>query len=212
MDLNAYHSTRLVADRRRDVLWSTLARYLQRFVAETDAVLDFGAGHCGFINNVRAARRLAFDQWHGVVDHAETGVESIVGEYQGLEQLPASSLNVVFASNVFEHFTVAELLDVVRVLRRLLKPDGRLMLLQPNFHYAYRQYFDDYTHKSIWTHVSLADFLSANGFELIDVRKAFLPLTVKSRLPVYPFLIRAYLASPFKPMAGQMLLVARPRA
>ena len=39
----------------------------------------------------------------------------------------------------------------------------------------------------------------------------FLPLTVKSRLPVSPLLIRAYLASPFKPWGKQMLVRAKPR-
>ena len=43
------------------------------------------------------------------------------------------------------------------------------------------------------------------------MRSRFLPLTVKSRLPVSPLLIRAYLASPVKPMGKQMLLRARPR-
>ena len=46
---------------------------------------------------------------------------------------------------------------------------------------------------------------------MIEVRPRFLPLTVKSRLPVWPFLIGAYLASPVKPLGKQMLLVARPR-
>ena len=60
-------------------------------------------------------------------------------------------------------------------------------------------------------HISLADFLEANGYEVVEVRPRFLPLTVKSRLPVWPPLIAAYLASPLKPLGKQMLLVARPR-
>ena len=39
----------------------------------------------------------------------------------------------------------------------------------------------------------------------------FLPLTVKSRLPVSSLLIAAYLRLPFSPMGKQMLLRARPR-
>ena len=38
----------------------------------------------------------------------------------------------------------------------------------------------------------------------------FLPLTVKSRLPVWPPLIGLYLNSPFKPMGKQMFVRARP--
>ncbi len=84
------------------------------------------------------------------------------------------------------------------------------MILQPNYRYAYREYFDDYTHLAVYSHLSLADFLSANDFEVLNVSPRFLPLTIKSRIPVSPWLIRAYLASPIKPMGKQMLVRARP--
>ncbi len=37
----------------------------------------------------------------------------------------------------------------------------------------------------------------------------FLPFSMRSRVPKWPWLVRLYLRLPFKPMAGQMLLVAR---
>ena len=93
-----------------------------------------------------------------------------------------------------------------------LSARGSLTILQPNYRYAYREYFDDYTHVAIYSHVSLADLLSAQGWDVLDVRPRFLPLTIKSRLPVHPLLIRAYLASPIKPGGSkQMLIHARPR-
>ena len=97
-------------------------------------------------------------------------------------------------------------------MREKLSANGTLTILQPNYAYAYREYFDDYTHISVWSHVSLADFLEANGFEVVEQYPKFLPLTIKSRLPVSPFLIRAYLQSPIKPMGKQMLFVAKPKA
>ena len=51
--------------------------------------------------------------------------------------------------------------------RRKLSPNGSLTILQPNYRYAYREYFDDFTHVSIYSHVSLCDFLMANGFEIV---------------------------------------------
>jgi hypothetical protein len=75
-----------------------------------------------------------------------------------------------------------------------------LSVIQPNFRYAYREYFDDYTHVAIFTHVSLCDVFRASGFDIIDVKPRFLPLSIKSGLPVRESLIRAYLASPIKPM------------
>ena len=82
--------------------------------------------------------------------------------------------------------------------------------MQPNYRYAYREYFDDYTHVAIYSHISLVDFLLANGYEVNRYSATLLPLTVKSRLPVSSLLIRAYLASPVKPMGKQMLVRAKP--
>jgi hypothetical protein len=61
---------------------------------------------------------------------------------------------------------------------------------------------------SIYTENSLSDFLTVNGFQVIRCVPRFLPFTIKSRWPVAPFLIRLYLASPFKPLAKQMLISA----
>jgi hypothetical protein len=85
-----------------------------------------------------------------------------------------------------------------------------LCLIQPNYRYSYKEYFDDYTHVTVFSHVSLQDFLTANDFRILDCRPRFLPLTIKSRLPVHPLLIRAYLASPLKPQGKQMLVLAEP--
>ena len=93
-------------------------------------------------------------------------------------------------------------------LREKLKPGGTLNLLQPNYRFAYREYFDDYTHVAVYSDQSLVDFVTSNGFRVTECRPRFLPLTVKSRMPVSPFLIRLYLLLPFKPLGKQMLVRA----
>jgi hypothetical protein len=55
------------------------------------------------------------------------------------------------------------------------------------------------------------DFLTANGYDVMSIIPKFMPLTVKSRMPVFPLLIRAWLSSPIKPLGKQMLITARPR-
>jgi hypothetical protein len=54
----------------------------------------------------------------------------------------------------------------------------------------------------------MCDFLAAHGFRVIECKPRFLPLTIKSRLPVFPWLIRLYLALPARPLAKQMLIRA----
>jgi hypothetical protein len=145
-----------------------------------------------------------------VRQHVAPGVETIVGPVHELNTIADGAVDYAFASNVFEHIPQEMLVKVLDALKRTFSARGRLTILQPNYRYAFREYFDDYTHVSIYSHVSLPDFLRANGWEVLEVRPRFLPLTVKSRMPTWPILIAAYLKSPFKPMGKQMLVVARP--
>jgi hypothetical protein len=206
---SAYFESRLPPDPRREVLWRTLWRaYFRHQIAPQDTVLELGAGYCHFINNVRSRSRLAVDRWPGFADWAAPGVEAHVGDLGDLAWLANGSVHFVLASNVFEHVPKDALSDLLVRLREKIAPKGRLCLIQPNYRYCSTEYFDDYTHVTVFSHVSIADFLAAHGFRILDCRPRFLPLTVKSRLPVHPGLIRAYLASPFKPWAKQMLVLA----
>ena len=199
------------ADFRREVLWQTLYHYyFSRLIAETDCVLELGAGYGHFINQVSAKKSIALDAWAGFVDYLRPGIETHVGDVTDLSFLPSSSIDFAFASNLFEHISQENFGSVLSQLRRVLTPEGTLNIVQPNYYYSYREYFDDYTHRAIYTHVSISDFLSANGFQVIECRPRFLPLTVKSRLPVSPLLIRLYLNSPWKPLGKQMFVRARP--
>jgi SAM-dependent methyltransferase len=205
-----YHATRLAYDKRREVLWSTLCQYyFSKFIRPDFHVLDLGAGYANFINNVSCARRTAVDSWPQLPDHAAGGVEARVGSVTDLSFLPEASVDLAFASNLFEHLTKDEFAETLAQLRRKLKPDGTLIILQPNYRRAYKEYFDDYTHISVYSHVSLCDFLAANGFRILECIPGFLPFSVKSGLPVSRALIRLYLASPWKPAAKQMLVRAR---
>ncbi len=209
---STYHETRFTDERKRDVLWRTLWRcYFRRRIAAQACVLDLGAGYGQFINNVEARRRIAVDAWPEFQKHLAAGVEATVGDVADLSMIEDGAVDYAFASNVFEHLPQEKVALALAALRRVLSDDGALTILQPNYAYAFREYFDDYTHVSIWSHVSLADFVEANGFEVVECRPRFLPLTIKSRLPVWPILIEAYLRSPIKPMGKQMLIVAKPR-
>ena len=91
---------------------------------------------------------------------------------------------------------------------RILAPGGKLVLMQPNYRLSYKRYFDDFTHVSMWSEVSLADYLSSRGWQIDRAQARFMPFSIKNRLPVSRLLVRCYLASPLKPLAGQMLVVA----
>lgn len=208
-----YHGSRLALDARRGGVWAALWRYFfRRRIAADACVLDLGAGYGDFINNVVARRRIAVDQWPGIADHVDKGVEAIVGPVSDLRAIADGTVDFAFASNLFEHLPQDVFVATLAEIARTLAPGGTLTILQPNYRYAYREYFDDYTHVAVYSHISLADLLRAHGWEIVEVRPRFLPLTVKSRLPTWPILVAAYLRSPIKPMGKQMLVVARPAA
>jgi SAM-dependent methyltransferase len=208
--VSAYHEVRHKPDPRRLVLWGTLWRHhFSAIVPPSACVLDLGCGYGEFINSVDARRRIALDCWDGFPRFLAPDVEAIVANVTDLDRLEDGVVDFAFASNLFEHLTQADFATTLAALRRKLSPKGTLNILQPNYRYAYREYFDDYTHVAVYSHVSLADFLVANGYQVIETRPRFLPLTIKSRLPVHPALIAAYLKSPIKPLAKQMFLRAR---
>jgi hypothetical protein len=208
-----YHGARLKKDPKRSQVWATLWRYFFSKRIHSDyTVLDLGAGHGDFINNVQARRRIAVDQWKDLPSHVDQGVEPEVRSVTDLDFLKDESIDYAFASNLFEHLPQTLFIETLAKLSKKLSQRGTLTIVQPNYRYAYREYFDDYTHIAVYSHISLADLLVAHGWEILEMQARFLPLTVKSRLPSWPFLIGFYLSLPFKPLAKQMLLVARPRS
>lgn len=205
----AYHDTQFAYDNRRPLLWRTLCcSYFQRLVKTDDVVLDLGCGYGDFINHIRCARKIAVDQWSGATDYVGQDVQVHIGSIVDLSGIQDGSIDFAFASNLFEHVTKTEFSDCLREIRRVLRRGGTLNILQPNYRFCSNEYFDDYTHVSIYSDRSLCDFLRANGLRILECKPRFLPLTIKSRLPVSPMLIRAYLVSPVKPLAKQMFIRA----
>jgi len=209
-----YFATRFAEDARRARMWTHLVRYLSDYVPHDGDVLELGAGYCYFINGVTARRRVAIDLSETVSRAAAPGVEAMVGDALAvLRVMPAEQFDFVFASNFLEHFDWPVLEALMAQIMRVLRPGGRLALVQPNFRLQPGRYFDDYTHRAIFTDVSLADWLGASGLRVTRVIPKFLPLTVKSRFGGLSFLMPIYLRSPWRPLAGQMFVVAeRPRA
>lgn len=204
-----YFKTRFKADPRREHTWRYLTRYVSKYIPPNATVVELGAGYCQFINGVQAKRRIAVDLGETVRESAAEGVEAVCGDaIEFLESLPPASVDFVFASNFFEHFEWPQLHRMATLILRALVPGGRLALVQPNFRLAADRYFDDYTHRTIFTDVSLSDWLASLGFEIRHVEARFLPLTLKSRLSFFWFLTPIYLRSPWRPLAGQMFVLA----
>ena len=202
-----YYTSRFSFDKGRNDVWIEVSKYLQKYVSQDSTILDLGAGYCSFINNVKAKDKYAVDLFEGFKEYANKDVKTFVGSCTNLKQFKKNYFEVVFSSNLFEHLTLEEAEKILQEIIRVLKPKGKFIVIQPNFKYCYKNYFDDYTHKTIYTDTSLADLLKSNKFKIIRKEEKFLPFSLKSRLPRSRLLVRIYLNLPFRPLAKQMLII-----
>jgi SAM-dependent methyltransferase len=200
------------AERRaKDALWRVLCHdFFQRWVPADGCVVDLGAGLCEFVNHIRAREKWALDVDPGAARHAGPGVTVRQGPAHDLGWLAPGSVDVAFASNIFEHFVSKEdVLAALREVHRVLRPGGRILVLGPNIRYTARLYWDFFDHHLPLSDRSMSEALELSGFRIEEVRARFLPYTVKSRLPRWPILLRLYLrCRPLQVLFGrQMFLV-----
>jgi SAM-dependent methyltransferase len=194
------------------VVWKEIVRYLQRYLQGKDTIVDLGAGYCDFINNVEANEKIAVDMSPDFASYAGKDVKTLQSVVTDLSGIQPKSADVVFASNLLEHLTDDELDKTISEVRRVLKNHGLFISMQPNYRYSYKTYFDDPTHKKVFSDTALESFLVSHDFEIVSKMPRFLPFSLKSRpsvIPLSPLLVRAYINSPVKPFAGQMLFVCR---
>jgi SAM-dependent methyltransferase len=196
----------LLADRAG--VWREIALFVSNDASSAQIVLELGAGYCDFINNFPAPTRIAFDLNPEMSRFAAPGVDLRIGDCRGLPGIEADSVDLVFASNFLEHFTLQEAAALIRDASRVLRPGGKLILIQPNFLLCPVHYWEDPTHRTAFHHQNLPGLLTQNGFRMVRLVPGLLPFSMKSRLPRIPLLVRWYLRSPFRPLAAQMYAVA----
>lgn len=216
MDLSAIYRHRF-SEREKSALtdvWDVLVEdCFQRWISPDGSVLDVGAGLCLFINKVHAKRKVAVDANPETAIHCAPDVEFVNTQDLDSAEL-GDAFDVIFISNFLEHLENSEqVLHVLRSAHKRLQPQGRLIILQPNFALLGARYFDFIDHKTILTDVSLLEALELTGYEIVLFRKRFLPYTSKSKLPKAPWLVRLYLKlSVVQYFLGkQTLVIATPK-
>ena len=215
-DLDEVYEHRFPAkfQRDKDRFWPEIVRYLERWIDPAAPVLDIACDRGYFIRNVRAAERWATD----VRDvGAELPADVRFVHSSGLEceaVLPAASFGTIFMSNYLEHLPDPDaVIEQLRVARRLLRPGGRVVVLQPNIRLVGGAYWDFIDHRVALTEKSLLEAGELAGLREVALVTRFLPYSTKSHLPVHPLLVRAYLRFPpaWWLLGRQTLYVAEPR-
>jgi SAM-dependent methyltransferase len=218
-ELDRLYAARFHDDERESKarLWRVICQeFFARYVPEDACVVDLGAGYCDFVNNISARRRIAVDLNPDTKRFAAPGVEVHQLPLERLsEAVEPETVDLAFASNVFEHLRGPDaLLKVLANVRTVLRPGGRIMIMQPNVRLVGGAFWDFFDHTLPLSERGMTEALEVAGFRVVECRARFLPYTTKSRLPQWAFLVRLYLR--FRPaqylLGKQMLVVAeRPR-
>lgn len=199
------------------VLWKVLIDdFLQKYVPSQSSVLDIGGGYCEFINQIRADKKCLIDLNPDSKLFANPNVEVLNIDVLNLGDrlLLMEQFDRIFISNFFEHLTnKEELIQIISFCFDVLKPSGSLLVIQPNFKYSYREYYDFIDHQLPITHLSLQELLETVGFEIDLMIPRFLPFSTKGR-PASPLLLKIYLKLPFlwQFLGGQMFVKASKRS
>jgi len=208
-DSHEYFATRMAPHRARSTVWRHVARYLRRYIDPRGALLDLAAGYGDLTGSVDAARRVAIDIHPDLARLVPSNVEAHVGDATDLSRFADGEFATVTASNFLEHLDDAGITRCLAEARRVLRPSGHLVLIQPNHRLCADNYFDDPTHVTVFDDASLVSRVKEAGFTVVRSEPRFLPLTMKSRLSAGARLTPVYLRLPWRPLAGQMLVVAR---
>jgi SAM-dependent methyltransferase len=179
----------------KDGVWREIVRFLQRYVDPSAPVLDVACDRGHFVRWVNGSERWATDL-RDVSASLPPDVRFIQSSGLRLgEVVPTHHFGTVFMSNYLEHLGSGdEVVEQMQVATTLLRPGGRLIVLQPNIRLVGARYWDFIDHKVALTERSLLEAAELAGLRTVVLITRFLPYSTKGRLPADPRLVRAYLA------------------
>jgi SAM-dependent methyltransferase len=160
-------------------------------------VIDVGCDRGYFIRNVDAVERWATDL-RDLRAEFPPSVRFVQSDGLRLaDAVPLGHFGTVFMSNYLEHLpSVEAIVEQLRVTHAVLRPGGRVLVLQPNIRLIGGAYWDFIDHKVALTDRSLEEAAGLAGFVTRKLVTRFLPYATKSRFPKHPLLVRGYLAVP----------------
>ncbi len=193
----------------RNQMWEILCRdFFQKYIPENSVVLDVGAGYCEFINKIKAEKKIALDMNPDITEFASSDVETVLSGSTDMGQVNDASIDIVFTSNFFEHLSKEDMIKTLREVYRVLKKNGKFLIIQPNIRYCYKDYWMFFDHITPLDDRSISEILEINGFKVLECTPRFLPYTTRSKLPKSLFLLKIYLKIPvFQRIFGEQAFI-----
>jgi SAM-dependent methyltransferase len=137
-------------------------------IAPEDTVVDFGCGGGYLLGMLPGRRRVGVEPNEAARrSAAERGLEVVASS----AELPDGFADVVISTHALEH--TLRPLDELTGIRRILKPDGRLIIWLPLDDWRTQRRADPADinhHLYTWTPLLFANLLDEAGFEALEVR------------------------------------------
>lgn len=150
-----------------------LSKYLFDFfkLKQKDKILDVGCGRGEFLNGFMKCGLdpYAVDQ----SDISKINYPKINFKHCDLltEKIPFEdeTFDVIFSKSLVEHFYYPE--KLFQEMRRILKKNGKIITMTPDWEINYKTFYEDYTHRTPFSEVSLRDIHLINGFKDVKIYK-----------------------------------------
>lgn len=147
-----------------------LINYLvERFkINKNSKILELGPGRGEFLHQFNI---IGFDTYG--VDQSTYGKDkyglNITKVDLSEKSLPYENnyFDYIYSKSFIEHFYYPD--KILSEAFRVLKPGGKIITLTPEWNYIYKSFYEDFSHRTPFTKVSLEDLLKITGFKKIYV-------------------------------------------
>jgi SAM-dependent methyltransferase len=138
-----------------------------------DKLLDVGCGRGEFIKGFKDLGLEVFgiDREKGDSEVLK-GIEVKLRDIEN-EKFPFNDkiFDFVFSKSVIEHLWTPD--NFIKEIYRVLKPEGRIIIMAPDWHSQRLIFYNDYTHIHPYTTVSLSGLLKMYGFREVTSEKFY---------------------------------------
>ena len=138
-------------------------------IQENSKILELGCGRGEFLNEFHNNKMKVYG-----VDNSMYGKKMYPHlEIQNVDLLknslpyPDNTFDVIYSKSFVEHFYYPE--KIFEEAYRVLKNGGKIITLTPEWKYFYKTFYEDFTHRTPFTKISLRDIQLICNFKNIEV-------------------------------------------
>jgi len=143
--------------------WANVDKF-KAYLSPEKNVVDFGSGGGFLLANINCKDKIGIEINEKARERAKgLGIVSV----ETPEEIPGGYADLIISNHALEH--VFRPLDEIRKLKRILKPEGMIVLVIPceSIRYAYKPNDINY-HLYSWSPMSLGNLFNEAGFDVIE--------------------------------------------